>query len=255
MIFLDVVINGESYPFLFDTGANITVINEDILLNKDVHYLKDRLRCGGNAGKIITDVKVGKIDKLQFGEVIIADKEVAILPSEKLTFIVDDSGKKMKISGFLGLDIIHNFKWTINSLDKTIRLEKPKFKECQKNLFYDVQLTIMLEYNDEQLYFGFDSGNTESILGIRMYDRIVSKNEKTDSFTGVDGTIEKTVYDVEEFKFKIENKEVNLKHIPMIRKDVYISKKFQSMGLLASDIVATKSWVIDFLNCHFEILD
>lgn len=124
------------------------------------------------------EAEFGKIDKLQFGDVIITNKEVVILPTEQLTFVIDDKGSKIKINGFLGWDIIQHFKWTINSLDKTISIEKPEFKECKHNLFYDVQPTIMVEYNCEQLYFGFDSGNTESTLGIGMYDRIGSKNEK-----------------------------------------------------------------------------
>ena len=86
-----------------------------------------------------------------------------------------------------------------------------------------------------------------------MLERIQPKEQKSDSWTGVDGTTERTVFDVEEFTFRVLQSEIRLQHIPLIQQDVFVPSTCDSMGLLASDIVANKDWMIDFPNHHFEI--
>jgi hypothetical protein len=254
LIFLNVTINDQIYPLLFDTGASITVVNEEIAQKVGLRILDKSVKGSGNAGKWI-ETKMGEIKALQIGENTFLDMEVAVLPSENLTFVIDEKNTKMKINGFMGWDIIQHFKWTIYKSNETIKMEKPAPQECISNLIYDIQPTISVAFKGELLNFGFDSGNTESILGIKMFERIQPLQQKSDSWIGVDGTIEQTVFDVEEFKFRILDKLIRLQHVPLIQQDVYHAKRVESMGLLSSDIVANKDWVIDFFNHHFEILE
>ena len=254
LVFLDLSINGKSFPFLFDTGASITVMSLEVAEKIELRFLDQTVKGRGNAGNLI-DTNMGAVDTLQFGAITISDLEVAMLPVENLTFTIDDQGNKIKINGFLGWDVIKNFRWHINNSNKTIKVEKSVPQECIPNLTHDVMPTIRVEYHAEQLHFGFDSGNTESVLGIKMFERIRPKEQKNDSWTGVDGTTERTVYNVEEFRCHILDSEICVEHIPMIQQDVYQAESVESMGLLASDIVANRDWSIDFPNQHFEIFD
>jgi hypothetical protein len=254
LIFIDLVVNGKAYPFMFDTGASITVVNEEIAKKVELRILDKSARGIGNAGNWI-DTKIGVVETLQMGAITVSDLEVSVLPSKYLTFVIDDKNTELKINGFLGWDVIQHFKWTIDNSNKTIKVERPASQECTQNLTHDVMPTISVQFKEEQLYFGFDCGNTESVLGIKMFERIHPQNQKSDSFTGVDGTIEQTVFEVEDFECQVINSTIHLQHVPMIQQDVYKAKTIESMGLLASDIVVNRSWMIDYPNHHFEILD
>jgi hypothetical protein len=254
LVFLNLSVNGKTFPFLFDTGASITVLNAEVAEKISLRFLDQSVKGSGNTGNFI-DTKIGVIETLQFGAITILGLEVAVLPSENMTFVIDELGTEMKFYGFLGWDVIRHFKWSINNSDKTIKVETSTPQDCLPNLTHDVQPTISVEFQGDQMFFGFDSGNTESVLGIKMFDRIQPKKQKNDSWTGVDGTTDQTVFDVEEFSFKILDSVILVKHIPMIQKDVYHTKSVESMGLLASDIVAKRNWIIDFPNQHFEIFD
>ena len=117
LVFLDLSINGKTFPFLFDTGASMTVMNAEVAEKIGLRFLDKSVKGSGNAGNWI-DVKVGVIETLQIGAIKITDLEVSVLPVENLTFAIDDKGTELKINGFLGWDVISYFKWFINNSEK-----------------------------------------------------------------------------------------------------------------------------------------
>lgn len=254
LILLDVNFSGLSIPVVFDTGAMITVISKSVANLIGAQVMEESLRGGGNAGGTI-NANIAVIDCIHIGHSKIINKKVAILPDEALNFGVDDDGKQIIVNGFLGWDIIQHFKWTIDSRVNSIKIEKPIQSNLEINMNWDIMPLIYVNYGLESMCFGFDSGNTESVLGQQFIHVFKSAKGKIDTFTGVDGTVEEKVLIGDYIEFKIGRQVICLNNISVVNRDVFPAKLLKPMGLLAVDIIQNRAWSIDYFNRHFEIIE
>lgn len=250
---IDIVINGNPIPLLFDTGGSKTVISKSLAEIIGLSVLSDSIKAGGNTGKI-ESFSTGVIPMLKIGKNLISDLNVIIVPDSQLDFGFDQEDNSLKINGVLGWDVISSFKWVIDPHSRTYSIEKPKANKNKELLYWDNMSIIKVKYDNRQMYFGFDSGNTESMFSKEFIPFIKTKEEKIDKMVGINEMIEEEVYLVENIKINISNKDIELNNISVLKRDIFPTKEFKVMGLLAADIIQNHKCVIDFTNSEFQLI-
>lgn len=253
LFLIDVLIGTRKIPFVFDTGASITVVRKSISELVGAVALDGLISGGGNANIKISGSK-SLIGSIQIGEVKIHNLPVAVLPDESLDFGFDEDGNEMKVNGFLGWDIIQYFKWTIDCLNRLFIIEQPIESEDKGALFWDNMPIIIAKYSGQPMYFGFDTGNTESMFSQHFIPYLEMKQEKIDILTGVDGVVEENVLVVNYAELAVGDKVIELNDSSVLKRDIFPTQKYKVMGLLGADTIQNRKCIIDYLNHSFEIV-
>lgn len=253
LFLIDIVINGNPIPLLFDTGGSKTVIRKSLAEKMSLSVLSDSVKAGGNTGKIET-FSTGVIPILKVGNNSISNLNVIIVPDSQLDFGFDEEGNSLKINGVLGWDVISSFKWVIDPHTRTYSIEKPKANKSKELLYWDNMPIINVKYDNRQMYFGFDSGNTESMFSKEFIPLMKTKKERIDKIAGINEMLEEEVYLLESIKINISNKDIVLNNISVLKRDIFPAKEFKVMGLLAADIIQNHKCVIDFTNNEFQLI-
>jgi hypothetical protein len=123
-----------------------------------------------------------------------------------------------------------------------------------QNLAWNNFPLIEIVWKSEKICLGFDSGHTESILDVKMADKLEDLKPVIDSTQGADGEITEDAYVTEEFRFKVCDTTVTLSNLIVLKREIYGQGSNHMMGLLGADIVRNRQWVIDYPNKHFEII-
>ncbi|SCG82755.1 hypothetical protein DW1_1182 [Proteiniborus sp. DW1] len=253
LFLINILANGKTIPFVFDTGASITAISESIADSVGAISSSDLVTVGGNTGMTET-VSKSIIPTFKIGKNTVENLSVIVVPDNKLDFGFDEDGNSLRVNGFLGWDVISNFKWTIDPHARKYIVEKPELTDNKDQLYWDNMPIINVQYDNHNMYFGFDTGNTESMFSKEFTPFLKTKQEKKDEIAGIGGVIEEDVYLIDNIKLNISNKSIEIKNISVLKRDVFPTKNFKVMGLLAADIVQNHKCIIDFMNHDFQLI-
>ncbi len=119
LIIIDVLINGASRPFVLDTGASATVIDQrtaEELQLPDADKMEEAHAVG--CGPERTAVRFVRVDSLSVGGIHLSGLECGAL---SLGAICDKIGSE--IAGVLGYDFLSRFKTTIDYREKRLTFE------------------------------------------------------------------------------------------------------------------------------------
>ncbi len=253
LFLINIIINNKKIALVFDTGASITAISESVSDSIGAVPLNDPVTVGGNTGRtelvyksIIPDFKIENNT--------IKNLNVIVVPDKKLDFGYDEEGNSLRVNGFLGWDVIKKFKWIIDTQSRTYTIEKPEITENKKLLYWDNMPIINVQYKNNNMYFGFDSGNTESMFSKEFIPFLKTKQQKIDKIAGAGGVMEEDVFLVNSINLKISNKNIELKNISVLKRDAFPTTDFKVMGLLAADIMKKHKCIIDFINHDFQLI-
>ena len=253
LFLINILVDDKSIPLVFDTGASITAISESVADSIGTLSLSESVIVVGNTGKTET-VSKSIIPTFGVGNNSIENLSVIVVPDNKLDFGLDEEGNSLRVNGFLGWDVISSFKWTIDPHRRNYIVEKPKRSESKEQLYWDNMPIINVQYDNDHMYFGFDSGNTESMFSKQFIPHLKIKQEKMDEIAGVGGIIEEEVYLVKRIKLSISNENIELKNISVLKRDIFPTTDFKVMGLLAADIIQNHKCIIDFINHDFQLI-
>ena len=254
LFLIDVSFKEQTIPFVFDTGASITVISKSVSKMIGAILTEDVVVGGGNSNRLAS-FKTSVISSLNIGKIQIENITVVAVDDENLDFGVDENENKLIVNGFLGWDIIQNFKWTIDGKNKIFTMEKPFGLVNEKgNLDWDNMPIIEVEFNNQLMFFGFDTGNTKSMFSQNFTPFLKAKKAETDLITGVDGVVEEEVLVAENIDLIIDKQAIRLNNISVLQRDIFPTKKYQVMGLLAADIIQNCKCIIDYPSRLFEII-
>lgn len=253
LLVIDILNKDNRIPFVFDTGASITAISTTVAEKIGAIPLLDSVTVGGNSGKKKTVSKY-LIPSIRLGNNIIDNIICIVMPDNELDFGIDEHGNSLKINGFLGWDIIHRFKWIIDPISRNFKICAPIITDLKNRLYWDNMPIINVLYNNHPMYFGFDTGNTESMFGKEFIPFLESIIETSDTLAGVGGTVEEKGYLAKDIQLNIGGSFVLLDNISVLKRDVFPTKNCKVMGLLAADIIQNHKFVIDYANQNFEIL-
>ena len=252
---IDVSANGASIPLVFDTGGSISLVTKSTARALGAQPTGTSVTGSGNAGSFLT-METVLIPDVRLGQTVLTDVQAVVLDDAALDFGTDDDGTPIRFNGLLGFDIIRNFTWHFDASSSSFTMEKPVEKQIPSNMepWDNMPIVHVLVDGREEL-FGFDSGNTRTILGNRLYPLFADAKEDTDTFAGVDGQKEENVRRAESFTLTIGSQTITLTDAPVVNRPVFPAKDKRICGLLASDILEGKSWTFDDLNKLLEIRD
>lgn len=253
LFLINILVDDKSIPLVFDTGASITAISESVADSVGAVSLSDSVVVGGNTGKTET-VSKSIIPTFRIGNNTVENLSVIVVPDNKLDFGLDGGGNSLRVNGFLGWEVINSFKWTIDPHRRNYIIEKPERSESKELLYWDNMPIINVQYDNHHMYFGFDSGNTESMFSKEFMGHLKIKQEKMDQIAGVGEVIEEEVYLVKSIKLNVSNENIELKNISVLKRDVFPTTEFKVMGLLAADIIQKHKCIIDFINHDFQLI-
>lgn len=253
LIFIDVKIHGIIIPLVFDTGATFTVMSSSLSSLAGAEAFGQVVRGGGNAGMILSAEKM-TLDQLSIGPILVENLSVMVVPDENLVFSSEDTQEKFQIHGFIGWDLIQQFCWHIDMPHKTIGIEHPaKRLHSKENLLWDHMPIISITYEDDVLYFGLDTGNTETLLTYQAY---FSKDHPyfiADHIQGLDGNITEDVMKLPSFSFDLDEIPYHLQHLSVLNRPLFPTDDVVIHGLFGMDLLKDSVLTLDFQNKHLEI--
>ncbi|MCX6163334.1 MAG: retropepsin-like aspartic protease [Ignavibacteriae bacterium] len=214
---IPVSINGENIDFVFDTGANITVIVEYYAKKLGIKIIDSKIKVGTSTD-IKVDSKAGICKELKIGNIIYNNVAILVMPDEAFTF----GGGIYKIYGVLGLPVIKGFEEF--SIDKTNLLtisDSPEENKYSNMCFEGFNPVIQLIHQSDSLSFTFDSGANTTMLYWPFFDLykkdIEEKYKLTEIIIGGAGGIKKFKgYKLENVTFKTGNLSAEIEDIDLI---------------------------------------
>lgn len=161
-IFIDIIQNGNHYNFLFDTGAETTIIDKSILNQFSFEPFAE----SNITGPIIKnqDVKTIILSNIQLAGVMFSEIGAVSIDMEfsKERFCKD-------LHGIIGSNLMKKSKWQIDYKNQVIKfsndiskfhLDNPKYilKTRLSSKGFGTE-TVDIKINGEVIPFGFDTGN------------------------------------------------------------------------------------------------
>lgn len=192
---VEVKVNGQRHFFWLDTGANYSVLSSDIALESGIDALSSE-KIKALTGTIIkVDVFPILIDSIKLGNYSVYNHPAIMVQDFDLKFkFFSGGGGITKIDGILGWKFIQNLDLTINFVNKSIEIAKPKKTGSTNPNMYWLGCPIIRIANDEgtELLFGLDLGAEKTTITSNIFNKV--DFEKIYSRTKVQGSAGGWIY-------------------------------------------------------------
>lgn len=211
---------GEVEDFIFDTGANFSVVNETYAKKMKLKMLEGKIEVGSVTGKKIKS-RLAYAESLEIGSVKLSNVLFLVMPDESLSF----AGGLYVINGIIGLPVIKEMK-EIHIRSDEIFIPKQKTAGTLANMLIDGFIpTIEVIEGTDSLAFTFDTGAKATMLYSSYYLRnkakIESKYEAEEiEFGGAGGTIKVKGFRLEDLLLKIGNSKLKLSNVRVIAENI-----------------------------------
>lgn len=176
-----VTLQSDTLDFVFDTGAQFSVILESFAKKYGAKILGDKVRTGTSNSKKV-EGRMGLLD-IKLGAIELKNVAFLVLPDSCLTF----ARGRYIIKGIIGFPIMYAFsEFTIKENELVISSQKQQ-KSDYHNFAIDGQYIIFsVKVNNDTLPFVFDSGSQRTDLSSNFFNTY-----KSDILTNCD-TLTKT---------------------------------------------------------------
>lgn len=191
---IPVNIENDTSDFIFDTGANISVIDKTLATKYGVKILGDSVNVGNPTGKTI-NAEVGLLN-IKLGDIDIKNVVFLVFPDSALTF----AHGAYVIKGIIGFPIMYALQEFTVKNNQVLIIPKTPEKTSVRNFDFDgLTLDIMVQYKNDTLPFHFDSGADRTALYStffkKYHDDIIKNCKKTTTrFAGVGSQVKIDAY-------------------------------------------------------------
>ncbi len=253
LIFVPVEINGNVHDFLFDTGAQLSAITDELADEYKVTLLQkhDSALIGSTGSTVnmetgyFNSFKIGNF-KLENHPCFVVDKSTTRFKFLFFTFLSFD--------GIVGWNAIKNMDVEIDAKNEIMIIRKPVKKDNNdRNLFWLSHPIVKLRsLTGADINFLYDTGAQESSFTDLLIMKLKPEDIENDSKTryGIGGKLSQDIRVIPNISFF--DKENKITFIDMesgIDKNVFFSLD----GRLGNDISKQAKFRIDALNGLFEI--
>ncbi|MEM7655988.1 MAG: retroviral-like aspartic protease family protein [Bacteroidota bacterium] len=164
-LFVDVLINGKTYPFLFDTGWEITHIDQS--LREEVNFTPLKKYKTSGSSFETQKLQYGAISGITIGGLTFQDLGVGI---QDLSFVTSSFPDKRKIYGIIGTNVMRKAHWQIDYAKQTLRFSNDLANFPPPSNAHRIELIprnsanwgltrIELSINGVRERFAFDTGS------------------------------------------------------------------------------------------------
>jgi hypothetical protein len=200
--------------YVFDTGANISVITESNAKKAQLQMVGDTFRVDAITG-IKIKARTGICPEFKIGDLIVRNAVFMVFPDSALSF----AGGKYTIKGIIGFPVIASMKEV--RINKVGYLEIPaKISDMAIHNFGLDGLTpvVNLEFKGTMLPFTFDTGAQETHLNKAFYDLFRADVELQGTsgevkLGGAGGANTTKSYKLPSLSFKLYDKAISLTNV------------------------------------------
>ncbi|MBS1563978.1 MAG: retropepsin-like domain-containing protein [Bacteroidetes bacterium] len=214
LINIPVRFGDSSYDFVFDTGANLSVISES-------YAQKTRMRILNNAFDVraITGLQVkarlGISEAFSIGDITVRNAVFIVFPDSALSF----ANGAYKINAILGFPVIEQLREIHIRQDKTMFIPANASDTALRNFGLDELLPVLgVGYWKDTLAFSFDTGAQQTFLNKPFYTRYRAMVDSsgqpfTMRFGGAGGSTSAPAFNLQNVSFSIGRQTALLKRV------------------------------------------
>lgn len=234
---LNVTESGKDYPFIFDTGANLSVVIESQAKEMNIEVIDVRVSVGTVTGELM-EAKVGISSAITIGKMHFKNIVFLVFPDEAL-FI---SHLNYQIKGILGFPVIEAMNEIHFLQEGQVFVPKKSLMSHESNLAIEFLTPIInLETAKGEMHFTFDSGATRTALYRQYFEThkadVLAKYEETNvRFAGGAGDTTVLGYYVE-FQPRINDSLVSIKPVALFQENLNTSDLY-SYGNIGQDLIS-----------------
>lgn len=221
-----VTISGKTKNFVFDTGANFSVIQRSVALEMGCEIIPIQFNVSAITGAkvksdlaVVKELKMG--DPAGTGQTVTCENVVFLVFDDKdLTF----SEVGYSIQGIIGFPVIRNLEEIhITKADQLIIPKTPEVYAKSNMILNGFVPVVQVTQDSDTLQFSFDTGAVETSLNSAYYTKYKKKIEKkgkkqTLKSGGAGGLVEYEGYVLPKVNLAVGNSEVTLQDV-QVRKD------------------------------------
>lgn len=191
---IPVTMHGDTTDFVFDTGANLSVINKSLALKYGIKSMDNKVNVYGFTGKKF-ESEIGLVN-LKLGDIDVMNSVFLIFPDSLLSF----AGGAYVIRGIIGFPIMNALQEITIKDDRQLTIPMtPENRNLRNFMLDDLTPVIMVNYKNDTLPFHFDTGAGKTIFFATFLNKyksdIVGRFEKTTvKLAGAGGYIETELY-------------------------------------------------------------
>lgn len=245
---IDVLINNQTKNYVFDTGANFSVVKRSLVKELNLKYFDAGFFVTAATGlKVKSDVAVA--DTLKIGDLVYKNVVFLVLDDEDISFPQID----YYINGIIGFPIIEAMKEIRYLRGNSILIPSNPSNYSNNNFALNGLMPIIaVEHEQDTLLFNFDTGARKTDLYYKFYvdykedlDKKFTKEKFKSSSVG--GEVEFEGFIIDEIKFTVGKKTSILKNIQLHSKSIGTSKN-NIHGNLGQDFIKQyDEMIISFL--------
>jgi hypothetical protein len=248
---LPVSINENNFDFVFDSGAEYSVIVESIAKKLGLKISDTYFKVGtATDKKILSRVTVATTMKI--GNIILNNVVFYVMKDEDFTF------GPYKIEGVIGSPIMRAFgEFKITKDNNFIVPEVPENKDIKNFAYTNYTPVIQMIYMYDSLNFIFDSGNNDITLYKPFFDKY--SNEITEKYKltkinlgGAGGLIETDGYIIDKLSLKSGNLSAELVNINLLINALTGDQKYFHGNLGQAYIKQFNTLIMNFKNMYIE---
>lgn len=245
---LPVVINGESVAFVFDTGANYSVVTNSFANKLGFKIIDAPIKVGAITGNMVI-AKLGVVPELKLGRLVVHNAVFMVFDDKDLAF----PQINYQINGIIGLPIIECLREVTLSGSGEITIPARAGQHRERNMCLD-GLTPLVSgtFKGKRLSFTFDTGAQTSHLNPVFYiayeDEIkAGSTPQTERMGGAGGYKGVTVYLAKNLEVNISGKSVRFDRIKILTDPLSEASRYFH-GNLGQDVIKQ----FDKMTINFE---
>lgn len=232
-----VIVSGKTKNFIFDTGANFSVIQRSVALEMNCEIIPVQFDVSAITGaKVKSDLAVVK--EMFIGDLKCENVVFLVFDDKDLTF----SEVNYSIQGIIGFPVIRNLDEIHVTKDDELIIPKTPELHTQSNMILNGFVPVVQVIQDsDTLQFTFDTGAAETSLNSAYYTKYKKRVEKkgkkkTLKSGGAGGMVEFEGYLLPKLTIAVGTSEVTL-HDVQLRKERVGDINSDSYGNLGQDFI------------------
>ncbi|HRJ04401.1 MAG TPA: retropepsin-like aspartic protease [Ignavibacteria bacterium] len=216
LINIPVKCSGHTEDFVFDTGANFSVVSSSYAKKLKMIMIGGSFEVGSITGKKITS-RLAYAEMLEIGRIKISNALFLVMPDESLSF----AGGLYVINGIIGLPVIQAMK-ELHLRKNEIYIPEKRNNSALTNLLIDGFIPVIeVINNNDSLAFTFDTGAKTTLLYSSYYDlnrSVIEKKYEPEEieFGGAGGTIKLKGFVLGDLIFRVGTSVLKLDEVKLI---------------------------------------
>jgi predicted aspartyl protease len=255
---IPVEIGGRVFNFWLDTGSSMTMLASDVARDLDIPpIVRDTLQIVTSTGRVsavpalVTELRIGTL-VIRNAPTMIVDEGMMRMSELKPV----DQGRRVKIDGIIGFDIIRQLDLEVDYGDGVIRVRNPAAsrRSSDRNMFWvGLPVVRLMSTEGVPLHFALDTGAQITFVTETLLDKLQLEAARTENrrVGGLGGEISLRAPVLPDLRALVRGFPIVLKGA-FVRAPVY--QVLASLdGVLGGDVWNTGIVRIDMTNGIFAI--